>query len=939
VNWYAASVDRVREHLGTGPDGLADADAEQRLAEHGPNRIRQGKEISAWEVLLHQFTSPLIYVLLGALVVTLSISSYADAIVIAAVLLTNGTVGFLQEYRAESAVQSLTSMITPSALVVRGGEPREIDSAALVPGDVVELQQGRMVPADLRLTEVESLQVNEAALTGESTPVTKTAETLADDPDLPRGDQTNLAFLGTGVTSGRARGVVVATGRATAIGEIAAQVGEAAEIETPLEQRIRQLTRWITVGILGVAVVAMGVGMLTGHSFTEMLLLGIALSVAAIPAGLPIVVTVALALGVRRMARRHALIRQLPAVDTLGSTTVIVTDKTGTLTQNQMTVRAVDTLGETYRVGGGGETTAGQVTREESAAAAAGGEAEAGRQQGADAQGSSPQAGPQEAADAAAGEAITVEEGSPLWQALLVGTLCSEASFTEDDDGFHAQGDPMEVALQVAAAKAGLDRGRLQERFERTRTVPFQTERRYMATIHDTDQGPLTLVKGAPETVLAMCDRRLAADGEDDHLDADAVRQAQEDLAAQGLRVLAGAVGRGQEVADATGEEQPTGLAFAGLYGLLDPPRQSAIEAVDRCNAIGIRVVMVTGDHARTAAAIAEKTHVDTDDAARADLDRAYSGRDLRNLDDDQFRRVTEHVNVFARAEPGQKLRLVDALKEDVGEIVAVTGDGVNDAPALKSAHIGAAMGSGTDVAKDASDMVITDDNFASVLAAVEEGRTSFRNIRMATFFLLSTGAADVLIILTALAVGWPLPLLPAQILWCNVVTNGIADVALAFEPGEKQLFRQPPRDPDAGVLNRLLMERLVIVGVWLAAGVLFMFQRTAGPQMDDLEVARTAALTTLVLFQKVHVFNCRSEHVSIFKKSLLANPLLLIGVLTSLGIHVAAMYIPVTQDLLRLTPLSGETWLTAIAVALTAILVNEAHKTLRAAPGGDRSR
>jgi Ca2+-transporting ATPase len=908
--------DQLLEHLGTAPSGLSDADAEQRLAEHGPNRIRQAKEISAWEVLLHQFTDPLIYVLLGALAVTLTIQSYADAIVIGAVLIINGTVGFLQEYRAESAVQSLTSMISPRARVIRDGDPREVDSANLVPGDIVEVEQGRMVPADLRLLDVESLQVDEAALTGESTPVTKITDSLDDDDDLPRAEQKNLVFMGTAITSGDARGVVVATGRDTAIGEIAEQVGESAEIETPLEQRIRRLTRWITFGILGTAVVAMGVGVATGHNFTDMLLLGIALSVAAIPAGLPIVVTVALALGVRRMARRHALIRQLPAVDTLGSTTVIVTDKTGTLTENRMTVRALSTLAEVYHIGGGGETTTGDVTRAESVATALAGDQ---GQEG--------------------GEPVEVSEGSPLWQALLIGTLCNQASFEEGEEGFEADGDPMEVALQVAAAKAGLDRDALGKRFDRVHTVPFKAERRYMATVHDGDDGPLTLIKGAPETVLDMCDRRVANDREDDTLDRDAVKQAQDELAAQGLRVLAGAVGRGQATADATRDEQPGGLAFVGLYGLLDPPRDSAIAAVDQCNEIGIRVVMVTGDHTRTATAIAEKTHIDTEAAVEADLERAYSGRDLRDLDDDTFRRVASHVNVFARAEPGQKLRLVNTLKDDVGEVVAVTGDGVNDAPALKSAHIGAAMGSGTDVAKDASDMVITDDNFASVLAAVEEGRTAFRNIRMATFFLLSTGAADVLIILTALAVGWPLPLLPAQILWCNVVTNGIADVALAFEPGEERLFRQPPRDPNTGVLNRLLMERLVIVGIWLAAGVLFMFQRTAGPDMDNLEVARTAALTTLVLFQKVHVFNCRSEHVSIFRKSLLANPLLLIGVSASLGLHIAAMYIPVTQDLLRLTPLDGQTWLLSIGVALTAILVNELHKRFRTGPAGPRSR
>jgi Ca2+-transporting ATPase len=923
MNWFAIDPDRVLEELDSGADGLSPESAERRLAEHGPNRIRQGREISAVEVLLHQFTSPLIYVLLGALAITLAIQSYTDAIVIGAVLLINATVGFLQEYRAESAVQSLTSMMTPSARVIRGGEAQDIDSAHLVPGDVVEIDQGRMVPADLRLVEVESLQVNEAALTGESTPVTKTADTLEDDPDLPRADQANMAFLGTGVTSGRARGVVVATGSDTGIGEIAEQVGESAEIETPLERRIRRLTRWITIGILGVAVVAMAVGLAAGRSFTEMLLLGIALSVAAIPAGLPIVVTVALALGVRRMARRHALIRQLPVVDTLGSTTVILTDKTGTLTQNRMTVRAISTVTDTYLIGGDGETTDGAITRHD-AASAASSDTEDG------------------AAGSGVADTVSVTENSPLWQALQVGALCNEASFATDEDGFRADGDPMEVALLVAAAKAGLDHDGLAERYPRVATVPFRTERRFMATIHEADDGPLTLVKGAPETVLEMCDRRETGDGSDGNLDHDAVARAQEDLAAQGLRVLAGAVGRGDQTAETVRGDEPRGLAFVGLYGLLDPPRQSAIDAVDRCNEIGIRVIMVTGDHLRTATAIAEKTHVITGPAsegvADADPDRARSGRDLRGLDEEALGEVIASVDVFARVEPGQKLQLVDALKENAGEIVAVTGDGVNDAPALKSAHVGAAMGSGTDVAKDASDMVITDDDFASVLAAVEEGRTSFRNIRMATFFLLSTGAADVLIILAALAVGWPLPLLPAQILWCNVVTNGIADVALAFEPGERQLFRQPPRDPDAGVLNRLLLERLVIVGAWLAAGVLFMFQRTAGPDMANLEVARTAALTTLVLFQKVHVFNCRSEHVSIFRKSLLANPLLLFGVLASLGIHVAAMYMPVTQDLLHLTPLDAGTWLTAITVALTAIAVNEAHKRFRGAPSGTRS-
>jgi Ca2+-transporting ATPase len=498
----------------------------------------------------------------------------------------------------------------------------------------------------------------------------------------------------------------------------------------------------------------------------------------------------------------------------------------------------------------------------------------------------------------------------------------------------------MEVALLRAARDAGLSREELERRHPRRDVVPFRTERRFMATIHDVpegEEGPLVLVKGAPERVAAMCDRARGSDGADGDLDPERITRQNERLASEGLRVLAMAVARGEDAARAVHGDAPSGFAFAGMQALLDPPRESAVAAVDACHDAGIRVAMVTGDHASTAAAIGRQVHLDRpvahtavqESEAREGSAEVREGRELADLSDKDLDTVLEKVNVYARVAPGQKLRLVERLKAR-DQIVAVTGDGVNDAPALEAAHIGAAMGSGTDVAKEASDMVITDDDFASVYASVEEGRTAFRNIRMATFFLLSTGAADVVIIVGALLLGWPLPLLPAQILWMNVVTNGIADVALAFEPGERDLFRRAPRPKREGILDERLLERLVLIGLWLAVGTLGMFWWQWAVLDEDLTTARTMALTTMVLFQKVHVFNCRSEYLSLFGKSLLANRILFLGVLASLAVHVGAMYWGPTQQVLSLEPLGLEEWLVAAAVASTAILVNEAHKRLR---------
>ena len=905
--WHKLSKEEVLSKLDARPEGLSDEEARQRLGDHGPNEVGQKEEVSRWRVLVRQFESPLIYVLLVALAVTLAIQSWADAIAIGAVLVINATVGFVQEYRAESAVQALIAMVSPKAKVRRSGQERRIDSAELVPGDVVRLEEGGMVPADVRLLGRASLQINEAALTGESVPAAKHGGAMdgAED-DLPPADQENMAFMGTAVTSGSAEGVVVATGRETEIGDIAAQVGQAERGRTPLQRRMDRLAKALAVIILVVAGVTFGVGLLLGRTVQEMFLLAVALAVAAMPEGLPVVTTVALAVGVRRMADRHAIIRHLPAVETLGSTTAIVADKTGTLTQNRMTVGRVFAGGETYELTGG-PLQQGELRR--------------------------------------AGEAVAVEPESAIGYTLLAGALNNSAEVHADGEGeadLAASGDPMDVAMLVAARKATFDAS-IAERYPKIDEVPFETERRFSATVHERNgRAPLVLVKGAPERVAKMCDRFLRADGEVEDLDRDAVSRTMDDLASQGLRVLAMAIGEGEDARRAVKSDEPRGLTFVGMQGIADPPRPEAAHAVDDCHGAGIRVLMV-GDHARTAAAIAEQVHVgrpvqvgappeereDSEAPARGELPEVVSGQQLGRASDEELDRILDRAFVFARVKPQQKLRLVRRL-EDRGEIVAVTGDGVNDAPALKEATLGAAMGSGTDVAKEASDMVITDDDFASVYAAVEQGRTAFRNIRMATFFLLSTGAAIVLVILSALLMGLPVLLLPSQILWCNVVTNGIQDVALGFEPGEKALFRRPPRPAGEGVLSRLLIERTAVIGVWLAAGTLgtFTWKHLGGASLTQ---ARTAALTTLVLFQMVHVFNCRSEEDSVFHKSLWKNKVLLVGVVVSLAVHVAALYLPFMQALLRVEPLDALTWGVMAGVAATAILVNELHKRLRA--------
>jgi calcium-translocating P-type ATPase len=880
--WHGLSEPEVRARLGTGPAGLTAEEAEERLRRYGPNRLEEIPPPSDLTILLHQFKSPLIYLLLVAAAVTLALGDVVDSAVIGSVLVLNAAIGFVQERRAEASVRALMGLVSPQARVVRGGREWGLESSDLVPGDVVLLESGVRVPADIRLTAATSLQIDESPLTGESLPVMKRIDPL--DVSIATAERVNLAFTGTVVAIGRGRGYVVATGTATELGAISEHVRHVASAQTPLQQRMARLARAVGAVVGASAAIAFGVGVALGESASHMFKVAVALAVSAIPEGLPVVFTIALALGVRRMARRHAIIRALPAVETLGSTTVIGSDKTGTLTENQMTVLEVWAAGGSSPVPRDGESAP--------------------------------------------------EVPEPLRLTLLTGIVANEAEMYLTDDGLETTGDPTEAALLVSGSRLGVHPETVRAELEEVASIPFEPERRYSASVRRSGSEHVLFVKGAPERVIAMSESLLTNRGEEP-LDPEAVLGAARAMAARGLRVLAMAYRPAppdtlvEEVVEG-GRVDLEGLVFLGLQGMLDPPRAGVREAVEGCRRSGIRVVMITGDHALTATAIGR-------DLGIADGDKAaLTGAELEAMDDEELGRRVGEVSIYARVSPEHKLRVVRALRRQ-GEVVAVTGDGVNDAPALKAADIGIAMGrSGTDVAREASDMILTDDNFVSIYAAVEEGRVTFENLRRVTFFLISSGAAEVVTIIVALLLRWELPLVAVQILWLNLVTNGIQDVALAFEPGEKDILKRRPRRRREGVISPLLWERIVVAGIVMAVGTLFIFWW----ELDhgaSLENARTAALTTMVLFQAFHAGNSRSETRSVFAIDRFSNPFLLVGVTVALLVHGVALYVPATQFILQVEPIGATTWVLIVAVGVSIVAAMEGHKLLRRASGGGR--
>jgi Ca2+-transporting ATPase len=885
-------IEKVFQELGSGPTGLSEEEAAKRLEKYGANTLEAAEEFNILQALLSQFADPLIYILLVAAAFTALIRHFIDMWVILAVVIINAIIGFTQEVKAEQAIRPLVALAAPQAHVVREGRVSEQESAELVPGDVVLLASGVRVPADLRLFEVNRLEINESALTGESLGARKDTNLVTQEHPVA-GDLHNMAFMGTLVLSGRGKGLVVGTGQQTELGKISEQVRRVKPAPTPLQVQLANFSRWLGYAILAVSAVAVLLGLALGRPLAEMILTGIAMAVGAIPEGLPVVVTITFSIGVKRMADKNAIIRRLPAVETLGSTTVIASDKTGTLTKNEMTVQLIWCGGHTYRVSGVGFKPEGKIMNSD-------------------------------------GKTVNLQEARALELCLLAGLLANESRLAFDKErGYYPEGDPTEVSLIVSALKGGLDPDTQAYLYPTLDEIPFESDLMYMAALcRDTRKdNNLVFVKGAPERVLRMCSLVLSNSGEEEAPleEPEIILDQYRAMASEGLRVLALAYRcEPAAVTELNPELLESGLTLIGLQGMMDPPREEVFQAIDQAKRAGVRVIMVTGDHQSTAVAIARRLKM-----VEGESVPVIAGQELERMPDEELYRRVGEVNVFARVTPLHKLRIVQQLIRR-GEVVAVTGDGVNDTPALKAAHIGVSMGKGgTDAAKETSDMIVTDDNFASIFAALKEGRVVFDNIRKVILFLLSTGLAQIILILIALLLAIPLPLLPAQILWLNLVSNGLQDVALAFEPGEKGIINMPPRRRNEPVISRLMAERLVIIGIVIALGTLFTFVWSLS-RGYNLAHARTVALTTIVLFQLFNVFNVRSEKISILRMRLLSNPFLFFSVVASIMAQVVIVYVPAFQFVFRTFPLFILDWILITVVAITVLAVVEGEKALR---------
>ena len=861
--WHARSVEDVCRLLGTEPDvGLSPEDAARRLAAHGPNALARARRRGPVRMLLAQFTDFMVLVLLGAAVVAGFLGEPQDIVAIVAIVVLNAALGFAQEYRADRAMAALQRLAVPTARVRRSGAVRTVPAPEVVPGDVVLLEAGNLVPADARLVEVAGLKVEEAALTGESHAVEK-ATALLREPDLPLGDRRNMAYQGTLVTSGRGVGVVTATGMATELGRIASLLEGAAELKTPLQKRLASLGARLTIAVVVLCAVMFGFGLLRGEAPGLMFLTALSLAIAGMPESLPAVVTISLALGARRMAKRNALVRRLPAVETLGSVTYICSDKTGTLTENRMQV-------ESYHVGDG-------LVREP------------------------------------AGE----EEPWPLLLEALA--LCNDA-VVEADGG--VRGDPTEIALLRAAGRAGREKAVLEARLPRCGEIPFTSERARMTTLHRDGPDTLVLTKGAPEQVLDSCTARLTAGGRVP-LDRTAILAAAEKMARDGLRVLAVAARRVRLPPDAGAGAIEQDQMFLGLVGLLDPPRLEAREAVEQCQSAGIHVVMITGDHPATAAAVARALGiVSTPDAC-------LTGRELAALSVAELERRVERTRVYARVAPEQKIKIVQAL-QDRGEFVAMTGDGVNDAPALRRADIGVAMGrSGTDVAREAAHMILLDDNFATIVGAVREGRRIYDNIRKFVKYSLTTGVAEIWPLALAPVLGLPIPLLPIQILWVNLVTDGLPGLALAAERAESGVMERPPRPPRESIFAHGLWQHVVWVGLLMGSVTLATQLWTYNSGWTHW---RSMTFTVLALSQMGHVLAIRADYASLFRIGAGSNRPLLAAVALTLLLQLATLYVPALNAVFGTEPLSGLELLLSLALSSVVFFAVEIEKAVKRA-------
>ncbi|HIJ87859.1 MAG TPA: HAD-IC family P-type ATPase [Desulfuromonadales bacterium] len=897
IKWHTLTDHDVLTELGSAATGLEDAEAAARLLNYGTNTLARAAGDGPWLIFWRQIHTPIGWLLIAAGFMAVLLGKYTDSTVVFGAVLVNAVIGFLQEYRAGKAIDALSALVPRVAIVMRTGLSREIRAEDLVPGDVVTLQSGDQTPADLRFLQVKNLLVDEAALTGESLPVAKRGDPVPADAAL--GDRFCMAYSGTLVVQGTATAVVVATGAATELGKINALLDQATQLETPLTRQLEKVTLWITVAVIAMVVVLVAFGILVKNApIADALMVAVSLAAAAIPEGLPSVITIALAIGVRRMASRHAVVRHLPAVETLGSTSVICSDKTGTLTRNEMTVQAAWCEGKEFRIAGVGYAPFGEIEHDGQRLAA-------------------------------------VPPG--LQELLTVALLCNDAALRQDGELWAVSGDPTEAAMVVAGRKAGLDEIELRAGHERLDAIPFESDIKYMATLNRFAGGSRILLKGAPETVLDRCE--LA-----DEMRRRAI-EAMETYGRQGMRVIAFASGEAGGSRQLSAADVGSGLTFAGLVGMIDPPRSEALDAIRICHSAGITVKMITGDHPTTAEAIGRQLGLLS--AAQSPV----TGRQLEGLSDEEVQKIVSSTNVFARVAPEHKIRLVVAL-QNLGHVVAMTGDGVNDAPALKQADIGVAMGiTGTAVSKEAAKVILVDDNFASIAAAVEEGRRVYDNLIKSLAFILPTNLG-LAFTLSAAMFFFPtveidgvrillLAMSPGQTLWINLIASVTLSVPLAFEVLEPNAMARPPRSPDAPVFSGFIVMRLIVVATLMAAAACGLFLMEyfriagsgpipAGIHAVALAEAQTSCVTAVTFSQIFYLLNCRSLRNSFLSQGIFSNPSIYIGIAVLLLLQACFVYVPFLQVLFGTTALDTEAWFHAALAGALVLPVISCEKWIR---------
>ncbi|MCC5806905.1 MAG: cation-transporting P-type ATPase [Opitutales bacterium] len=879
---HALSGEETAQQLDSGPDGLTEAEVAKRLEAVGPNRLPAGVKVGLLKRFFKHFHDTLIYILIAAAVITAALGHWIDTVVIMAVVIINAVIGLIQEGKAEQALEGIRKMLSAHAQVRRGGEWTEIDADGLVPGDFVRLRAGDRVPADLRLLDTNNLRIEESALTGESVPSAKKTDPVEAKAGV--GDRSGMAFSGSIVTGGRGTGIVTATGIHTEMGKINRMISEVQTLATPLTRQMAAFSKTLSFVIIGMAVVMFVAGwILHDYSMDELFFAAIGFAVAAIPEGLPAILTITLAIGVQSMARRNAITRQLTSVETLGSVTVICSDKTGTLTRNEMTARQVITHHRDYQVGGIGYDPEGKITFD--------------------------------------GEPAPLDGNGDLKAVIETMSVCNDSDIAEKDGHWTVMGEPTEGALCTLGRKAAFER----DGYERIAAVPFDSDNKFMATLNRLPDGSGTRIfmKGAPDRLLDRCTQQRGASGEIEPLDRKYWEGWIDTLGGQGLRILAAAARPADDgKTDLSVKELDEGMVFLGLVGIVDPPRPEAIEAIAKCRDAGIRVKMITGDHSGTACAIGREMGI-------SDGNHAVTGAELEEASDEELRELVRGTDIFARTSPEHKLRLVKALQAN-GEVVAMTGDGVNDAPALKRADVGVAMGiKGTEATKEAADIVLADDNFASIERAVEEGRTIYDNLRKSIIFILPTNGAEALVILVAVSLGWVLPLTPVQILWVNMVTAVTLALALAFEPSEPGIMKRPPRDPKARILGLHFLWRIGYVSILIGGATIAVFVIERRLEMP-IELARTVAVNTLVCAQVFYLFNSRfMRESSCHFDRLFTNRVVWFAVTALALLQLGFVYLPFMQTAFGSAPLELRHWLIPLGVGLAVFFVVEGEKAL----------